>query len=94
VFAGWLGIPNTTLSGMMQGNRKPSVETLVIMSQRLGPKIFEVFGMPQLMPYDPAVRSLVEKYILMSEEDQRKVQIFVESLESKDRKVITTVVNE
>lgn len=57
-FARWLGIPNSTLSNLITGQRPPTWPTAVKLSKRLGQQVFDLCGMPRAMPDDPDLKLL------------------------------------
>ena len=51
-FGRWLGVDLTTLSYWMTATRPPNVDNADAVASKLGPKIYEIMGIPPRMPND------------------------------------------
>jgi carbohydrate-binding DOMON domain-containing protein len=73
-FARWLGISPVNFNYYINGNRRPSLEQVIIMSRRLGRKIFEVCGYdPVYQTDDPLLLQVIDHWSSASREIKEEI---------------------
>jgi hypothetical protein len=70
-----MGIPPTTLSSFITGNRLPTVENVdkLALSPHIGLDIYEAVGMSARMPQDPALRRIAKAWPRLSPDARQRV---------------------
>jgi len=85
-FAKWLDIPNTSLSQYMNMVRLPSGKNVYKMGDKLGPPIYEILGLPMMVPDNEGAKFIISHWHELDEEAQEKfVQILKMELEEKSK---------
>jgi len=69
-FSLWLELPENTVSRAMRGVSMPSLETMIAFAKRGGPKIYDICGVPRLMPDDTGIHEFVDLYYEMPPEER------------------------
>ena len=69
-FANYLGISPPLLSHYMNGVRKPSIDTVHVLAEKLGNEIYDVLGFQRP---DPALQKLIAKWEVLSDQEQREI---------------------
>jgi transcriptional regulator with XRE-family HTH domain len=83
-FADYLGISPPLLSHYMNGIRKPTRENIQKFARRLGPEIYDIFG---LQDPDPKLRLISRNWSKLTAEQQQQLIEGMESLlKAKDGK--------
>lgn len=73
-YARWLGLKQSTLSTVMNGNSSPTIETLQILARRLGPRVYLAVGIePPGMADDDDLRFILANWGRLPPEVQSKI---------------------
>lgn len=73
-FGRWLGVKVASLDHWMNGNRVPDLANAIVLSERLGPRVFEILGYPPMFKItDPRLRYIVLNWEDFSDEQQRRI---------------------
>jgi len=78
-FAKYLEVSNTSLSQWMNMVRLPTGSNVHKIAAKCGPQIYDIMGIPRMMPKDEKLNQIVDRWYQLSEEDQER--IFNELLE-------------
>lgn len=76
-FADYLGISAPLLSHYMNGIRKPTRENIQKLARRLGPEVYDIFG---LQNPDPKLRLITRNWNKLTAEQQQEIIEGMESL--------------
>src|SRR5262244_789728 len=80
-----IGIAQSDLSRMEQGEYKVGLDTLFKILQVFDLKMGEFFGETEVVPETPAARELVTDFTALSEDAQREVRDFVRFKKLQER---------
>jgi transcriptional regulator with XRE-family HTH domain len=73
-FGRWLGVKVTSLDHWMNGNRVPDLANAIILSERLGPRVFDVLGYPPLFRItDPKLRYVILNWEELTDEQRGRI---------------------
>lgn len=72
-YATWLGISPQTLTRLVNAQSMPTVENLIPIADKLGPKAYDIAGMRRMMPDDPSLTEIVDKWPVLSKELQEVI---------------------
>ena len=73
-FARWLGVSAVNLNHWINGTRVPTLESAVKLSERLGPKIYDVLGLPRVVVVDDAkLRYLLETWEILANDTRDEI---------------------
>lgn len=83
-FAKYLNVPNTSLSQWMNEVRLPSGRNIYKLGDKLGAPIYEILGLPLMVPDNEGAKFIISHWHELDEEAQEKfVQILKMELEEK-----------
>lgn len=72
--ATWLGTSAASMNAWINGNRKPGYENILVMSRRLGPRVFDIFGYPPAYEVpDSVLGEIIRKFYNLDRTVQREV---------------------
>lgn len=74
-FTRWLGVPPTSYSNWINESRLPVGENVHKLAAKLGPQVYDIVGIPRLMPVEPKVKFLVDAWFDGTLNDADKAEI-------------------
>lgn len=84
-FAKHIGIPATTLSPIITGQRLPRGANIHKLAAVAGPGIYDILEEPRRVPQDPIINQLLDHYYRAPEEvKQAVIKLLDESLEENE----------
>jgi len=73
-FARWLGVSPASFNHWINGNRTPDFESAMKLSKRLGPRIFDVLGYPEVASSnDPDLQYIVRHWRHIEPDIRREI---------------------
>ena len=82
-FADFLGVEPAALSHWMNGVRKPDYESCVLLSKKMGDRVFIVSG---FLPPDPVLKGIVDSWEKLDEDAKNQIALVVKN-SGKSREV-------
>lgn len=80
---GLAGVDTVSLSQWMKGSRHPTGANVHHLAERLGPRVYDLLGLPRLMPKDPLFAIIADRWFEVDEATrQRVIQILTEGVEN------------
>ena len=83
-YAVLIGVQSATFSQWVTQNRTPQMKQLQILQKAWGYEVFEVLGLPWLIPDDPGLHRLVEKWGGWSEKERQYLSNIADELSRKN----------
>lgn len=71
-FARYLKVSAASLSQWMAGTREPVGENVHKLADKLGPEVYEILGLPPMMPRDNALKFIANLWHKLND-DQREI---------------------
>ncbi len=89
-FAAWMGVPPTSLSTWMSGQRLPLGNNVDSIAGKLGPEIYNILDVPPRIPKDKQLLKIATNWHKLTDNQQAQLCEWVENLtfenESKKKK--------
>lgn len=78
-FARWLGVSPASLDHWLLGSRVPDLANAIKLSDRLGPRVYELLGYPRMLVLnDPKLRMLVDSWEVLGDDARRQILSIIE----------------
>ena len=74
----YLGVSNTSMSQWMNAHRLPVGKNAHALGDKLGPKVYDILGMPRMLPRDEDLNKVVEGYMALDDDERALVIRIVE----------------
>lgn len=71
-WAKYLGVSNASLSTWMNGIREPTGKNIHRLSDKLGPRVYDILGQPRLMPDDPDFNLMADLWFNSANDESKK----------------------
>jgi transcriptional regulator with XRE-family HTH domain len=72
-FAAHLGLSEANLSRYMKGAQRPTPPNQDAIASALGPKIYEVMGVPKRMPKDQALAEMASDWHILTNDERKSL---------------------
>ena len=73
-FGRWLGVKVASLDHWMNGNRIPDLQNAIILSDRLGPRVFEILGYPPMYKItDDRLKFIVRIWEDLTDDEKHRI---------------------
>lgn len=78
-FARWLGVSSASLDHWLLGNRIPDLTNAIKLSDKLGPRVFDVLGLPRMIVLnDPKLRAVAESWEVLTDDARHEILSILE----------------
>jgi transcriptional regulator with XRE-family HTH domain len=92
-FATYLGISNYNYSQYVNNYRKPTGKNLDRIAAKLGPRTYEILGVPPRMPDDPVFLEIAKRWFAADDKTQEQVLAILQGNANKTTQTINPAVD-
>ena len=88
-WARYLGVSNASLSQWMNGNREPTGDNVHLLAAKLGVKVYDLLGVPRLLPDNPSLVYITENWYSLSKDQQDEIMKMMEDYTNEETELGT-----
>lgn len=80
-FARYLEVSAASLSQWMSGTREPAGDNIHKLGDKLGPRVYEILGLPPMMPRDPGVMFIAKLWPRLNDDQKQRILDVAEEMQ-------------